>query len=85
MAAPIRVTWQTEEGVSIIAERQPGGQWEFSDKELGDVRWFPRKSTPALIATADAMLAQQTDTPAFPVLSVHSLAHPVPHYCRPGP
>lgn len=85
MTAPIRVTWQTEEGLCIIADRQPGGQWEFADKDTGDVRWLPLKSTPALIATAEAMLAQQTDVPALPVLSVHSPSHPVPHYCRPGP
>lgn len=85
MAVPIRVTWPAEGGCCIIADKHPNGEWEFADKDSGEVRWHPLDSTPALIATAEAMLAQRTDTPALPVLSVHSLSHPVPHFCRPRP
>lgn len=84
MAAPIRVTWQ-QEGCIIIADKQPGKEWEFADKDLGGVRWHPLDSTPALIATAEAMLAQRTNAPALLPLSAHAFSHPIPSYCRPRP
>jgi len=85
MTAPIRVTWQTEEGLCIIADRQPGGQWEFSDQFSGEPRWFPLESTPALIATADQKLARQTNVPGVFLEPVRVYSHPVPLHCRPQP
>ncbi len=76
MTAPIDVTWQAGGGRYIIADKHPNGEWKFAEKYSGEERWYPLDSTPELIATAEALLAQRTSASAPLPLSLH---------CHPGP
>jgi hypothetical protein len=45
--------WDPKTGCHVIAE-MTNGNWEFFEKEGGDVRWYPVASTPELMRIARA-------------------------------
>ncbi len=43
--------------VFYIAEKRPGGNWEFFECRFAEVRWYQASPTPALVEKANQQLA----------------------------
>lgn len=58
----IRVEWseiRLGESYRVIADKQPGEYWEFWEKSMYEVKWYPMTSTHDLVDRADSLAAER--------------------------
>ena len=59
----IRVEWsevRLNEAFRVMAEKGPGAAWEFWEKSMYEVKWYPMTSDAARVAKASKLAGEQT-------------------------
>jgi hypothetical protein len=56
----MEVSWyeHSHEDAIIVVAEQNGLSWQFFERSSWEIRWFPRASSPSLIARAEAALTR---------------------------